>query len=45
VRYPVLPRVRYAVVVHSDRSIQGSGQPEGAPVKGALTVTGCCVAP
>ncbi len=45
VRYPVLPRVRYAVVVHSDRSIQGSGQPEGAPVHGALIVKGCCVAP
>ncbi len=44
VRYPVLPRVRYAVVVHSDRSIQGSGQPEGAPVHGALIVKGCCVA-
>ena len=45
VRYPVLPRVRYAVVVHSDRSIQGSGQPEGAPVHGDLIVKGCCVAP
>jgi len=44
VRYPVLPRVRYAVVVHSDRSIQGSGQPEGGHVGGALIVKGCCVA-
>ncbi|HEY7953253.1 MAG TPA: hypothetical protein VID70_09710 [Solirubrobacteraceae bacterium] len=38
------PRVRYVVAVHSDRSIQGSGQPEGAPLKGALVVHGCCVA-
>jgi hypothetical protein len=44
VRYPVLPRVRYRVTVHSDRSIEGSGQPEGAPVRGALVVRGCCVA-
>jgi hypothetical protein len=44
VRYPVLPRVHYAVVVHSDRSIQGSGQPEGGHVGGALLVRGCCVA-
>jgi hypothetical protein len=38
------PRVRYVVTVHSDRSIQGSGQPEGAPLHGALVVRGCCVA-
>jgi hypothetical protein len=38
------PRVRYVVTVHSDRSIQGSGQPEGTPVRGALIVRGCCVA-
>jgi hypothetical protein len=44
VRYPVLPRVRYRVIVHSDRSIEGSGQPEGAPLRGALIVRGCCVA-
>jgi hypothetical protein len=44
VRYPVLPRVRYRVTVHSDRSIEGSGQPEGRPLKGALIVHGCCVA-
>jgi hypothetical protein len=45
VRYPALPRVRYAVTVHSDRSIQGAGQPEGARVRGYLLVSGCCVAP
>ena len=44
VSYPMPPRVRYRVTVHSDRSIQGSGQPEGAPVHGALVVRGCCVA-
>jgi hypothetical protein len=44
VRYPTLPRVRYRVTVHSDRSIEGSGQPEGKPLKGALVVKGCCVA-
>ncbi len=44
VHYPVLPGVRYAVVVHSDRSIQGSGQPAGGRVGGALIVRGCCVA-
>jgi hypothetical protein len=44
VRYPLLPRVRYRVTVHSDRSIEGSGQPEGQPLKGALIVKGCCVA-
>jgi hypothetical protein len=44
VRYPRLPRVRYRVTVYADRSIFGSGQPEGAPLKGVLTVRGCCVA-
>jgi hypothetical protein len=44
VRYPRLPRVRYRVTVHADRSIYGSGQPEGRPLGGALTVRGCCVA-
>jgi hypothetical protein len=44
VRYPRLPRVRYRVTVYADRSIFGSGQPEGAPLKGLLTVRGCCVA-
>ncbi len=44
VRYPTLPHVRYRVIVHSDRSIEGSGQPEGQPVRGALIVRGCCVA-
>jgi hypothetical protein len=44
VGYPLKPRVRYRVTVHSDRSIQGAGQPEGEPVKGKLLVHGCCVA-
>lgn len=44
VGYARMPRVRYVVTVHSDRSIQGSGQPEGTPVRGALVVHGCCVA-
>jgi len=44
VRYPRLPRVRYRVIVHADRSISGSGQPEGRPLLGVLTVRGCCVA-
>jgi hypothetical protein len=44
VSYPHPPRVRYRVTVHSDRSIQGSGQPEGKPLRGALIVRGCCVA-
>jgi len=44
VRYPRLPEVRYRVTVYPDRSIRGSGQPEGASVQGALTVSGCCVA-
>lgn len=44
VRYPRLPRVRYHVTVHADRSIFGSGQPEGRPLRGVLSVRGCCVA-
>jgi hypothetical protein len=44
VRYPRLPRVRYRVTVHADRSIYGVGQPEGARLRGVLTVRGCCVA-
>lgn len=43
VRYPRLPRVRFAVTVHADRSIFGAGLPEGQRVGTALTVTGCCV--
>jgi hypothetical protein len=43
VRYPRLPRVRYRVTVYSDRSIHGSGQPEGRHVGGTLVVRGCCV--
>ncbi len=43
VRYPRLPRVRYRVTVYADRSIFGSGQPEGLPLGGPLTVRGCCV--
>jgi hypothetical protein len=44
VRYPRLPRVRYRVTVYEDRSIYGSGQPEARPLRGLLTVRGCCVA-
>jgi hypothetical protein len=44
VRYPRLPRVRYRVTVYGDRSIRGSGQPEGRPLRGVLTIGGCCVA-
>jgi hypothetical protein len=44
VRYPRMPRVRYRVTVYADRSIFGSGQPEGRPLRGVLTVKGCCVA-
>lgn len=44
VRYPRPPRIRYRVTVHADRSIFGSGEPEGAPLRGVLTVRGCCVA-
>jgi hypothetical protein len=43
VRYPRTPRVRYAVTVHADRSITGSGQPEGEALGKPLTVSGCCV--
>jgi hypothetical protein len=43
VRYPRLPRVRYRVTVYADRSIYGSGRPEGAGPGTALTVRGCCV--
>jgi hypothetical protein len=43
VRYPRLPRVRYGVIVDADRSIQGYGQPEGRPLKGSLSLGGCCV--
>jgi len=43
VRYPRPPSVRYRVIVHADRSISGSGQPEGRPLGQALTVSGCCV--
>jgi hypothetical protein len=43
VRYPRLPRVRYGVVVDADRSIQGYGQPEGHPLAGSLSLSGCCV--
>jgi len=44
VRYPRLPRVGYRLIVHADRSIYGSGLPEGSrPGRTALTVRGCCV--
>lgn len=43
VRYPRLPRVRYRVTVHADRSIYGLGQPEGQHLGSPLTVSGCCV--
>jgi hypothetical protein len=44
VRYPHPPDVRYRVLVRADRSIYGVGQPEGAPLRGVLTLSGCCVA-
>jgi hypothetical protein len=44
VRYRRPPAVRYRVNVFADRSIYGSGQPEGRPLRGVLTVRGCCVA-
>jgi hypothetical protein len=44
VRYPRPPRVRYRVTVYANRSIFGVGQPEGALLRGVLTVRGCCVA-
>jgi hypothetical protein len=44
VSYPRPPRVRYRVTVYADRSIYGSGLPEGRVLKGTLiTVRGCCV--
>jgi hypothetical protein len=43
VRYPRTPRVRYRVTVRADRSISGSGQPEGEALGKQLTVSGCCV--
>ncbi len=43
VRYPRPPRIRYRVTVYANRSIFGSGEPEGAPLLGVLTVRGCCV--
>ncbi len=43
VRYPQLPRIRYQVTVQADRSIYGSGLPEGAHTGTPLIVTGCCV--
>jgi hypothetical protein len=43
VRYPRPPNVRFRVTVHADRSISGSGQPEGHPLRPPLTVSGCCV--
>ncbi len=43
VRYPAPPHVRYRVTVYADRSIFGSGQPEGSPHLNFLTVKGCCV--
>jgi hypothetical protein len=44
VRYRRPPGVRYRVIVYGDRSISGSGQPIGRPLRGTLTVKGCCVA-
>jgi hypothetical protein len=44
VRYPRAPDVRYRVTVYADRSIYGSGEPEGKPLRGVLIVRGCCVA-
>ena len=43
VRYPQLPRIRFHVTVNADRSIEGFGQPEGAPRGTPLTLSGCCV--
>jgi hypothetical protein len=43
VRYPQLPRIRFAVDVHADRSISGVGRPEGGTGGTALSVSGCCV--
>jgi hypothetical protein len=44
VDYPRPPAISYQVTVHADRSIVGSGQPIGKPVRGRLIVRGCCVA-
>ncbi len=42
VDYPRKPAVRYQLSVYPNRSIHGSGQPEG--VRGVpLSVNGCCV--
>jgi hypothetical protein len=43
VRYPQPPRVRYRVIVAANRSIQGFGRPEGSPLLGTLSLSGCCV--
>jgi hypothetical protein len=43
VRYPRLPRVRFAVDVRADRSIAGVGRPEGSTGRASLSVSGCCV--
>ncbi len=43
VRYPRLPRVRYQVSVHADRSIYGLGRPEDSSSGVGLTLRGCCV--
>jgi hypothetical protein len=43
VRYPSPPLVHYRVLVRANGSIYGSGQPEGSPVIGDLTLNGCCV--
>lgn len=43
VRYPRPPAVHYRVSVHADGSISGSGQPVGRPLRGVLTLSGCCV--
>jgi hypothetical protein len=43
VRYPRLPRVRFAVDVHANRSISGVGDLEGASGGTPLSVSGCCV--
>jgi len=42
VRYPRLPRIRFGVDVHADRSIYGLGRPEGSTGGTELTVSGCC---
>jgi hypothetical protein len=42
VRYPRLPRIRYRTTVYADRSIHGSGWPEGSSGGVVLSVRGCC---